>query len=95
MHRGLRGGRRQGDPGEDGLDPVYDISILEDHPAFAEIHARPSWVYGTSRWLAGGSYPAGFQIADEAMQELYRDAEAIEYLVMERIEAPFPSAPIR
>ena len=79
----------------ENIDPVYEISILEDHPAFAEIQARPSWVYGTSRWLAGGSYPAGFQIADEAMQELYRDAEAIVYLEMERSEAPSPSAPIR
>lgn len=78
----------------ENCDPVYDISILEDHPAFAEVNARPSWVYGTSRWLAGGTYPAFFTVADEAMQERYRDAEPIEYPEMERATAPFPSAPI-
>jgi hypothetical protein len=79
----------------ENCDPVYDISILEDHPAFAAVNARPSWVYGTSRWLGGGTDPAGFIVADDATQELYRDAEPVEYPDdMERGTAPFPSAPI-
>lgn len=80
----------------ENCDPVYDISILEDHPAFAEVNARPSWVYGTSRWLSGGNYPAFFTVADEATQERYRDAEPVEYPEdMERGTAPFADAPIR
>lgn len=80
----------------ESIDPVYDISILEDHPAFADVNARPSWVYGTSRWLSGGSDPGGFVLADEATQEFYRDADPVEYPEdMERSEAPYPSAPIR
>ncbi|NTF18016.1 hypothetical protein G6L37_06335 [Agrobacterium rubi] len=79
----------------ENCDPVYDISVLEGHPAFSEVNARPSWVYGTSRWLTGGSDPAYFVLADEATQELYRDAEAVEYPIDgERSDAPYPSAPI-
>ncbi len=79
----------------ENCDPVYDISMLEDHPAFAEVNARPSWVYGTSRWLAGGTDPACFTIADDSMQEWYRDADPIEYPEdTERGTAPLASAPI-
>lgn len=77
----------------ENCDPVYDISILEDHPAFAEVNARPSWVYGTSRWRAGGTYPAFFTVADEIMQEQYRDAKPLEF-ELDRATAPLPSAPI-
>lgn len=78
----------------ENCDPAYDISILEEHPAFAEVNARPSWVYGTSRWLAGGTYPAFFTVAGEELQARYRDAVPLEY-DLERVTAPSPSAPIR
>jgi hypothetical protein len=79
----------------ENCDPVYDISVLEDHPAFTAVNARPSWVYGTSRWLAGGTAPASFVIAPDALQERYRDADPITFDIdIERGQAPYPSAPI-
>ena len=79
----------------ENCDPVYNISLLEAHPAITESGAVPSWIYGTSRWLSGGMAPGGFTIADEALQELYGDADPVEWPdTMERSEAPFPSAPI-
>lgn len=57
------------------LDPYYDISILEPHPAFEGL--RPSWMYGTCRCLDGSVDPAPFVLADEAMQERYKDAPGL------------------
>lgn len=57
------------------LDPYYDISVLEPHPAFDGV--RPSWMYGTCRCLDGTVDQAGFVVADEALQERYKDAPGL------------------
>lgn len=57
-------------------DPIYDISILETHPAF-ENETKPSWVYGTSRTLSGKVQEAPFIMADETLQADYRIATAL------------------
>lgn len=56
-------------------DPVYDIEILEPHPAFAGL--RPSWVYGTCRSKSGNVEPASIRLADPATQEAYHDAKGL------------------
>jgi hypothetical protein len=64
---------------DENCDPVYDIEILEFHPAFGEAKARPSWIYGTSRSTSGTIEQAPFVIADEATQEAYEDAEPVRF----------------
>jgi hypothetical protein len=64
---------------DEACDPVYEIAILEHHPAFDAARARPSWIYGTSRCTTGEVDPAAFTIADEVAQDRYRDAEPYEY----------------
>lgn len=62
---------------EVNLDPVYDIEILEAHPAFAG-GLRPSWVFGTSYSLdAIPPEYAKIAIADPATQVQYADAKGL------------------
>lgn len=80
----------------ESLDPIYEISILAPHPALEEVNARPSWVYGTCRWLSGDVYPASFALADDEMQHLYKDVQPISYGAdFDQPEPPSASAPIR
>jgi hypothetical protein len=68
------------------LDPYYDIGLLEPHPAFEGV--RPSWMYGTCRCLDGTVDRARFVVADDAMQERYRDAPGLS-----DADAAGPAAP--
>jgi hypothetical protein len=58
-------------------DPVYDVSILETHPAFSS-GLRPSWAFGTCYSLAGTPpEKAAIEVADADMQALYAEAPAL------------------
>jgi hypothetical protein len=56
-------------------DPMYDLEILEPHPALARL--RPSWVYGTCRSVDGDVEPTSIVLADDAMQEAYTQAKGL------------------
>jgi hypothetical protein len=64
---------------DEACDPVYEIAILEHHPAFDEARARPSWIYGTSRCTTGEVGMSPYVIADEVLQERFRGAEEVVY----------------
>ncbi|MGY3581969.1 rubrerythrin [Bradyrhizobium sp. USDA 4341] len=59
-------------------EPVFDIVLLEPHPAFAGGGLRPSWVFGTSYALDRAPPEiAKIAIADAATQAQYADASGL------------------
>jgi len=53
----------------DNCDPLYEVWILERHPAFNDM--SPSWVYGTSRSTDGTVSPGGVTLAPADIQRKY------------------------
>jgi hypothetical protein len=58
-------------------DPIFNLVVLEKHPAFAGV--RPSWIYGTTRSKDGTTRAGGFELADAAHQTRYEGAKALPY----------------
>lgn len=70
-------------------DPVYDVEILEPHPAFAGL--RPSWVFGTSYSFDGASAEkAKIELADDEMQRRYAGAKGLSDEEVAPSSAPAP-----
>jgi len=59
------------------LDPYLDVTILEPHPAFADV--RPSWTFGTCRSSTGEVEAASFTLAGPELQERYRNAPGLDH----------------
>ena len=60
------------------IDPVYAVEVLAPHTAFVGL--RPYFVYGATRSTKPDFVDAHlyFHLADDAMQERYRDAPALD-----------------
>lgn len=71
-------------------DPVYDVSILEPHPAFAGL--RPSWIFGTSYAFdpAVSVETAKIVLADEVTQAAYAQAKGLSDDEVAPASAPAP-----
>jgi len=61
---------------DEWLDPYLDVSILEPHPALANL--RPSWTFGTCRSTKGEVQEAPFVLAGPDLQEKFRDAPGLD-----------------
>lgn len=70
-------------------DPVYDVEILQPHPAFAGL--RPSWVFGTSYSFDGApAEKAKIVLADEELQARYGGAKGLSEDEVAPSSAPAP-----
>lgn len=67
------------------LEPYLDLTILEPHPAFANV--RPDWAYGTCRATTGEVDKAAFTLAPSALQDRYKDVVGLD---QDRIGACVP-----
>ena len=70
-------------------DPVYDVEILQPHPAFAGL--RPSWVFGTSYSFDGApAEKAKIALGDDDLQVRYVNAKGLAEDEVAPSSAPAP-----